>query len=94
MVATYGDVPRVYNYWVILSLEAILLAFWLLSFSFLALPIAQAFYFVHGGQAGRYSRYDTGYITDQGVIAFVDLMMVSVVVGVIELCVCPPSTAI
>ncbi|KFX96285.1 hypothetical protein O988_05390 [Pseudogymnoascus sp. VKM F-3808] len=84
MVATYGDVPRVYNYWVILSLEAILLAFWLLSFSFLALPIAQAFYFVHGGQAGRYSRYDTGYITDEGVIAFVDLMMVSVVVGVIE----------
>ncbi|KFX89139.1 hypothetical protein V490_07211 [Pseudogymnoascus sp. VKM F-3557] len=84
MVATYGDVPRVYNYWAILSLEAILLAFWLLSFSFLALPIAQAFYFVHGGQAGRYSRYDTGYITDEGVIAFIDLMMVSVVVGVIE----------
>ncbi|KFY17197.1 hypothetical protein V492_00825 [Pseudogymnoascus sp. VKM F-4246] len=84
IVATYGDIPRIYNYWVILSLEAFVFVFWLLSFSFLALPVGFAFYFVNGGQAGHYSRYDAGYITDPIVVAFIDLMMVSVAAGIIE----------
>ncbi|KFZ19531.1 hypothetical protein V502_03592 [Pseudogymnoascus sp. VKM F-4520 (FW-2644)] len=84
LVATYGDIPRIYNYWVILSLETFVFVFWLLSISFLALPVGYAFYFVNGGHAGRYSRYDEGYIANPTVIAFIDLMMVSVVAGVIE----------
>ncbi|KFY30432.1 hypothetical protein V493_01926 [Pseudogymnoascus sp. VKM F-4281 (FW-2241)] len=84
LIATYGDIPRIYSYWIILSLEAFVFVFWLLSFSFLALPIGHAFYFVHGGQAGYYSRYDDGYLADPVIIALIDLMMVSVVAGVIE----------
>lgn len=93
LIATYGDIPRIYSYWIILSLEAFVFVFWLLSFSFLALPIGHAFYFVHGGQAGYYSRYDDGYLADPVIIALIDLMMVSVVAGVIELCVFPPKVA-
>lgn len=48
---------------------------------------------MNGGHAGRYSRYDEGYIANPTVIAFIDLMIVSVVSGVIELCVLPPSLA-
>ncbi|OBT79779.1 hypothetical protein VF21_01436 [Pseudogymnoascus sp. 05NY08] len=84
LVATYGDMPRLYNYWVILSLEAFVFVFWLLSISFLALPVGAAFYFVNGGQAGHYSRYDIGFVADPIVIAFIDLMMVSVAAGIIE----------
>jgi hypothetical protein len=83
--------PRIYNYWFILSLEAFVLVFWLLSISFLALPVGAAFYFVNGGQAGHYSRYDIGFVADPVIIAFIDLMMVSVAAGIIELCVFPPT---
>lgn len=79
--------PKIYNYWVILSLEAFVFLFWLLSFSSAALPIGHAYYFVHVGHAGHYSRYDEGYISDPLVVAFIDIMMISVVAGVIELCV-------
>lgn len=48
---------------------------------------------MNGGHAGRYSRYDEGYIANPTVVAFIDLMMVSVVAGVIELCVFPPTLA-
>lgn len=82
--------PKIYNYWVILSLEAFVFLFWLLSFSSVALPIGHAFYFVHVGHAGHYSRYDEGYIADPLVVAFIDIMMISVVAGVIELCVSLP----
>ncbi|KFY92146.1 hypothetical protein V498_05133 [Pseudogymnoascus sp. VKM F-4517 (FW-2822)] len=84
IIATYGDMPKIYNYWIILSLEAFVFLFWLLSFSSAALPIGHAFYFVHVGHAGHYSRYDEGYIADPLVVAFIDIMMISVVAGVIE----------
>lgn len=61
--------------------------------SFLALPVGYALYFVNGGHAGRYSRYDEGYISNPTVVVFIDLMMVSVIAGVIELCVFPPTLA-
>ena len=48
---------------------------------------------MNGGHAGRYSRYDEGYIANPTVVAFIDLMMVSVVAGVIELCVFRPTLA-
>lgn len=83
--------PRIYNYWLILSLEAFVFVFWLLSISFLALPVGAAFYFVNGGQAGHYSRYDIGFVADPIIIAFIDLMMVSVAAGIIELCVFSPT---
>lgn len=59
--------------------------FWLLSFSLLALPVGPAFYFVNGGRSGRYSRYDVGYRANPTIIVFIDLMMVAVVAGFIEL---------
>lgn len=79
--------PRIYNYWAIIALESFLFVFWILSFAYLSLPVGQAFYFVNGGRIGRYSRYDAGYAADPSIMVFIDLMMVAVVAGVIELCV-------
>lgn len=94
LAATYGDIPRIYNYWVILSLEAFVFVFWLLSFAFMALPVGQAFYFVNWGQTGHYGQYYEGYFTDPVVVIFIDLMVVSVAAAVIELCVFPPNMII